>query len=270
MKYSSTISAMKKLILLLLTLATLTTPSPAVASPWVEVSSDGNSYLVSGGAIFHERYEQDREKAASCRDCYWQVQRTCLDFDAQDRGPCPELLASCPSGMHIAEVQRVRSTTKPEWDAASWRFVSYTCIGKAGPVSTEEVIHTIESSIRVQVPALQVQTKPPKRTLVNLPTTITQLSPSKIRFRNLHVSGVAVQLWAESALHTKCAACFETPDGLRLKKSGRFPLQVDVTWSAWYTALGIRPIQVPDPQIRQRKTLWINVAQLTSRFWKVG
>lgn len=261
---------MKKLIALLVTFCIAGISSPATASQWVDVSSDGNSYLVSGGAIFHERFEQDREKAATCRDCYWQVQRTCLDFDVHDRGPCPELLASCPSGMHIAEVQRVRSATKPEWDAASWRFVSYTCIGKAGPVSSKEVIHQIESTINVQVPALQVQTKPPKRTLVNFPTTINQLSPSKIRFTNLQVSGISVKLWAESALRTTCQGCFETPVGLRMRSPGRFSIQVDVTWSAWYTALGVGPIQIPNPQIRQRKTLWINVAQLKSRFWKVG
>jgi hypothetical protein len=55
-----------------------------------------------------------------------------------------------------------------------------------------------------------------------------------------------------------------------MRSPGRFSIQVDVTWSAWYTALGVGPIQIPNPQIRQRKTLWINVAQLKSRFWKVG
>lgn len=261
---------MKKFFMSLLVLASLNVASPAEASPWVDVSSDGNAYLVSGGAIFHERYEDDREQAAACEDCFWKVDRTCTDFDAFDRGPCPELLASCPKDMHIAEVRRARGATKPEWDSSSWRYISHTCIGDSGPVSVNEVTHLIRSTIRVRVPALNVQTSPPKRTLINLPTKVRQLSESSIRYSNILVAGVPVKLWAESTLRTQCQACLETSKGLLLKRTGRVAIQVDVVWSAWYTALGIRPIKVQDPQIRQRKTLWIRVSELKSRFWKVG
>ena len=261
---------MKKLFILILVAVSLGLISPAYASPWVDVSSDGNSYLVTGGALFHARFDDNREEAASCSDCYWRVQRNCLDIDMYDRGPCPELLASCPNDMHIAEVHRSRGPLKPEWDSTAWKFTSHTCIGEAGPVSSGEVRDFIESALRVRVPALRVETTPPKRTLIHLPTRIKQLSASSIRFRDLEVAGIPVKLWAESTLQTKCNSCRQTPHGIILKKIGRVAVQVDATWSAWYTALGIRPIKVSEPQIRQRKTLWLTVSQLKARFWKVN
>lgn len=261
---------MKISVTILLLLASLSVSNSAHATSWVDVSSDGNSYLVSGGALFHERFEDDREKAATCTDCYWQVQRTCLDFDPFDRGPCPELLASCPKGMTIAEVEFAKGSTKPTWDSSSWKFVSHTCIGPLGPISSKEVIHKIQSSLKVRVPALRVETSPPKRTLINLPIRVKQLSASKIRYSNLEVAGIPVRLWAESTLQIRCQPCRELPEGLIAKRSGRIAIEVEARWSAWYSALGISPIKVGDPQIRQRKTLWISAAQLKSRFWKVG
>jgi len=261
---------MKISVTILLLLASLSISNSAQATSWVDVSSDGNSYLVSGGALFHERFEDDREKAATCTDCYWQVQRTCLDFDPFDRGPCPELLASCPKGMTIAEVEFAKGSTKPTWNSTAWKFVSHTCIGPLGPISSEEVIHKIQSSLKVRVPPLRVETSPPKRTLINLPIRVKQLSASKIRYSNLEVAGIPVKLWAESTLQIRCQPCRELPEGLIAKRSGRIAIEVEARWSAWYTALGISPIKVGDPQIRQRKTLWISAAQLKSRFWKVG
>jgi hypothetical protein len=261
---------MKIHISILLLLTSFLVPNSAEATSWVDVSSDGNSYLVSGGAIFHERFEDEREKAATCTDCFWQVQRTCLDFDPFDRGPCPELLASCPKNMTIAEVQFAKGAAKPAWDSSTWKFVSHTCIGPLGPISSREVIHKIQSSLKVRVPSLKVETSPPKRTLVNLPMKVKQLSASKIRYSNLEVAGIPVKLWAESALVTRCQHCREVPEGLVAKRSGRIAIEVEARWSAWYTALGISPIKVGDPQVRQRKTLWISVSELKSRFWKVG
>lgn len=261
---------MKISVTILLLLASLSVSNSAHATSWVDVSSDGNSYLVSGGALFHERFEDDREKAATCTDCYWQVQRTCLDFDPFDRGPCPELLASCPKGMTIAEVEFAKGSIKPTWDSTAWKFVSHTCIGPLGPISSKEVIHKIQSSLKVRVPTLRVETSPPKRTLINLPMRVKQLSASKIRYSNLEVAGIPVKLWAESTLQIRCQPCRELPEGLIAKRSGRIAIEVEARWSAWYTALGISPIKVGDPQIRQRKTLWISAAQLKSRFWKVG
>jgi hypothetical protein len=261
---------MKKFLVLFAIGCTLLLQSPAQASPWVEVSSDGDSYLVSGGALFHSRFEDDREEAATCTDCFWQVRRTCTNFDAFDRGPCPELLASCPNDMQIAEVERATSTTRPDWDSKKWKFISYTCIFESGPVSTREVTETIKQTVRLKVPALRVESVPPKRTLVHLPTRIRQISASEIRYSNIEVAGVKVKLWATSALHPTCGSCLRRGSSFSIQQTGRVAIQVDATWSAWYTALGIRPLKVPDPQIRQRKTLWIQVSELKSRFWKIG
>ena len=253
--------------ILLFSTLLLVIPVPAHAA-WVDVSTDGNTYHVSGGVIFHERFQGDRTSTAVCVRCYWTITRVCLSYDPADPGQCPDLMSSCPLSMQVAEVREAIADSRPPAESALWKFRGYTCIGKAGPLSFYETQQHLEGAWQSRVPDLQVSTLPPRSTLVNLPTRLVFESTDRLLVSRDVVKGMQVTLRATAHRLAVCATapCSTVSSNLfRFGSVAHHALNVTATWSATFDALGLVDLPVTDHPIVQERQVDLAVYSFTRR-----
>lgn len=224
-------------------------PSPANATN-VEVLPQKDAYLITGGAIHHSNFTKDREEAATCENCFWKVVTICKSWLDTSHGSCPWLRLQCPVDMQLVEVFRANALARPAYASAEWYFVSYSCIGDAGPISSEDIANSLSQSWLVKVPQLQIRFSPPNDAILWHPLKFEILSNSSF-VQTQTLLGTKVTLHASSFLDFQCNAianitsCLSVnSQKLKFKKVGIFQITATAKWDATYDALGIEGISV--------------------------
>jgi hypothetical protein len=238
-------------------------PSASAQDEWVEVENAINGYLVSGGALHHSSYEKDRVEAATCEGCFWQIRRICESWEDEYRGGCIAMRLRCPSDMQVVEVFRANAIARPNLESSKWTRTGYSCVGEDGPASTEQIADRILASKFIELPELEFATKPPNRTLVNLPTRVVFNSPSRITDKKIKVAGIDVSFRASANRSVSCSSCLLIDNRTVFwQKSGPVEISSTARWRATFDAFGLSEIPVDRTPITQRKLSQLNVFQL--------
>ena len=249
-------------VLVPLLIGLVLTLTPSAASAGVNVTVDGESYLVSGGTFHSEIYPGDREEAAHCIRCFWKVTGICQSWDEAHKS-CPYLRLKCPSTMRLAEVRRSDGITRPPTDSPLWQWQGYTCLSDGPPVSEREITQQLSSSWRVLVPTLEAATSPTLATLINFPSRVVGKSATTIPTMRNTVAGTQVTVRAIASAVTSCDAhCIVSPTYVRFVASGPHQLKTTVTWRGYYSVDGFAETEIGSLPIIQRKSLPISVYSL--------
>jgi hypothetical protein len=238
--------------------------SPAEASI-VDVSTDGETYLVDGAVIHHSRFENDRREAASCTTCHWRIHLICRSWSDTAHGACPSLSAGCPRDETVAEVFRADASSRPALDDPLWHQVGHTCVGDGGPASVVLIRQRLDEQWRIPVPRLRFVTRPPNRTLINLPTQIVYSSPSRTGELSASVAGISVHFRAVADRRIQCSPnCTSNAvaDLISFSAAGVGRISAVATWRATFDALGLTEIPVTDSPIVQQYALSLDVVRL--------
>lgn len=222
---------------------------------WVDSTSDGSGYVISGGFVASSTYERDRYEAATCANCYWRINPICETWDDENHGWCPYMVSRCESGTQIAEVFRANSLNRPSPASSLWRRTGYTCLGPAGPLATGEVLDLILGSKYLKVPPLEYTTQPPKKSLVNLPLTVQFTSAVVIPDRQIQVAGIQVTVRAAANRDIRCTnltSCRNlTAKSLIFLNPGQQTFRVQSRWYGTFDALGLRGVPLDESAIVQ-------------------
>lgn len=238
--------------------------APATAGT-VDVSADGQTYVVDGAVIHHSRFENDRREAATCSTCHWRIHLICRSWSDTAHGACPSLTAACPRDETVAEVFRADSPSRPAVDDPLWHQVGHTCIGDGGPASVIVIKQQLKDQWRIPLPRLRFVTTPPNRTLINLPTTISYESPARTGELSASVAGIAVSFRASATRRLSCTpACDSNALGTVVSFAAPAAawIAATATWTATFDALGLTDIPVTDAPIVQRYRRSIEVFRL--------
>lgn len=240
-------------------------PVESASAGTVDVSADGETYIVDGAVIHHERFENDRTEAARCTTCHWRIHLICRSWSDAAHGACPSLARGCPADQTVAEVLRADAATRPEATSNLWHLVGHTCIGDGGPASVTVIQQELRQRWRIPVPALRFQTSPPKTTLLNLETLLNFQSPVSLPDRTQVLVGIPVTFRAHSHRRISCSPSCRV-DGLRQSLVPNVAGEITVTayaqWTATFDALGLRGLPATQNPIVQRRTLKLRVSRL--------
>lgn len=255
---------MQKTFLISLTLAVaIALQISPVSAATVDVSADGETYIVDGAVIHHDRFENDRREAATCRTCHWQIHLICRSWSDTSHGACPSLSASCPRTQTVAEVLRADAVVRPPLTSLLWHMVGHTCIGEGGPASVIEIEEELEERWRIPLPPFGFVTRPPQRSLVNLPTQVIFQSGTTSVEQNASVVGIPVTFRAFSTRKISCTPlCLLSGTTLAFTTPGTTTIRGSATWRASFDALGLTDIPVEKDPIIQRASQTIEVLRL--------
>lgn len=243
----------------------LSPTAPVIATSWVDVSADEDTYFVRGGVVHHSTYEDDRTEAATCENCHWRLEVLCQTFLVGSQGACPGLRARCGASSRPVAVYRANASSRPPTSSSLWHRTGYSCVGPGGPISTGEINSKLTGDWQVKVPTLTAVTVPPTNTLVNLPTLVKLTSPGRLIVSKPVVAGVEVTLYAVASRSVSClgASC-ELPSArtLRFGDTGMATVTVKATWRGKYDANGLTGIPISDDPIVQSKKYQLQVYSL--------
>lgn len=258
---------MRKLLLpFVIAVVCLALPTPAHAA-WVSVTPDGESYLVTAGALFTDNYGGDRKEAATCSTCFWWVHRICASWDDANHGWCPWMLLQCPRDQQLAEVFRADANAFPPLDSPLWHRTGYTCIGDPDLLSARQVTTEVSDSWRMLIPPMGYRISPPGQTLVNLETIVEFSSPSYVTDARLLAGGIEARLYvtANRSVNCRTAGCRKlTATSVLFDRGGTGVLRIRSTWTASYDALGISGLPVSG-SVTQQRDEQLRVWELWSR-----
>ena len=245
----------------------LNAPNIAHASDeWVTTEPSINGYLVRGGAIHHSSYEKDRTEAASCDNCFWQINAICESWEDETRGWCPSMRLRCPADLQIVEVFRANAKSQPPLQSGLWRRTGYSCIGTEGPAATGQIINRISARQFISLPALKFQTFPPVKTLVNLPTRVVFQSPNQLPDRKIQVAGIDVTFRAAASRSISCTGCSRISNRtVYWQRPGIVQITGTAVWQASFDALGIKGIPITQPYPNQKVESTLSVFQLNRK-----
>jgi hypothetical protein len=251
----------------LICVASMISLSPSHAGT-VDVSADGQTYVVDGGVIHHSRYDKDRTEASTCEDCHWRINVLCLSWDDSFHGWCPTMLLNCPRDQRFAEVFRADALTRPSSGSSLWHRTGYTCLTDGGPASTRRIRDSINQQWRINVPPLNVTTLPPNTTLVNLPTKVTYLTAATTGNMSMKVAGIPVTFRARATRSYLCKPTWlcsyslSSANSISFKRVGSITVYATAVWTATYDALGLTNLPVTDPNIVQSDSATLTVTSL--------
>lgn len=254
-------------LIALITISSSLLSSTAMADT-VDVSTDGQTYIVDGGVIHHSRYDKDRTEASTCDTCHWRINVICRSWDDSFHGWCPSMLLNCPRDERLAEVFRADAITRPASSSPLWHRTGYTCLSDGGPASTVRIREAINQSWKIKVPALNFVTSPPRNTIVNLPTKVIYTSNGTIGRFSITVAGIPVSFRAKAARSFLCkpmwlcAYSTETASAIEFLRIGEVTLYATARWSATYDALGLTNLPVEDDPIVQQDSVTLLVTSL--------
>lgn len=253
----------KSRVLIISLLITLTGIASAPANASVTVSADHETYIVDGGVIHHERFENDRREAATCTTCHWKIHLICKSWSDASHGACPSLSASCPREETVAEVLRADAKERPESSSTLWHLVGHTCVGDGGPASVVDIEHEIHDRWKIPLPTFDFRTRPPFRTLINLPTAVVFASPATTGELKATVAGISVAFRSSAVRRIACTpTCTINASELVFAAPGKASINATAMWTASFDALGLKDIPVSDDPIFQRATHSIEVLRL--------
>lgn len=257
----------KLLATLALTCAFALSPIDVMADT-VDVSADGQTYVVDGGVIHHSRYDKDRVEASTCETCHWRISVMCRSWDDAVHGWCPSMLVQCPRDERLAEVFRADSLTRPPSTSTLWHRTGYTCLGDGGPASTVRIREAIRESWRIEVPHFVVTTSPPTNTIVNFPTRVNFQSSATTGQLTRSVAGIPVTFRA-TALRSYvckpvwlCAYSTSALGSIHFLRIGEITLYATARWNATYDALGLSGLPVTDDPVIQQAITTVQVTSL--------
>jgi hypothetical protein len=226
--------------------------SPAYATS-IEVLPQVDSYLIKGGVIHHSNFTKDRDEAATCSNCFWKIREICKSWQDSSHGSCPWLRLQCPNNMQLVEVYRANANSRPPYISNIWYFVSFSCIGQAGPISTIDISTTLSNIWVVDVPKLRIKFLPPNDAILWQPIKYQILSKQTIE-KVTEVFENQVTIRAKSFLEFSCMqsigsnSCLSQKfNSIKFKEIGSKLLLTKSTWSATFDALGIFGIPVDGP-----------------------
>ena len=235
--------------------------SPSDAS--VTVSADHETYIVDGAVVHHERFENDRREAATCTTCHWHIHLICKSWSDTAHGACPSLSASCPREQTVAEVMRADAKLRPEASSTLWHLVGHTCIGDGGPASVIDIEDELHDRWRIPLPIFGFRTRPPFRTLINLPTSVVFSASATTGEMKATVAGISVAFRSTAVRRIVCTpACAIDNSSLVFGIPGNTSINATAVWTASFDALGLKDIPVSDDPIIQRATQTIEVLRL--------
>lgn len=240
-------------------------PADSASAGTVDVSADGETYLVDGAVIHHSRFENDRTEAATCTTCHWRIHLICRTWSDTAHGACPSLARGCPASESVAEVERAEALQRPPADSNLWHLVGHSCIGDGGPASVILIRQQLRQRWRIPIPPLRVTTSPPNTTLKNLPTQIEFLSPQSLPDKTQILVGIPVTFRATSQRHVMCNPNCQVD---QMQKSfvsvvpGHHVLTVTAGWTATYDALGLTNLPTNLRPIVQRRSLSLDVVEI--------
>ena len=241
--------------------------SPSYADT-VDVSADGQTYVVDGGVIHHSRYDKDRTEASTCENCHWRINVLCLSWDDSFHGWCPTMLLNCPRDQRFAEVFRADAINRPASGSSLWHRTGYTCLTDGGPASTRQIREMITHRWRINVPQLNVTTLPPNNTLVNLPVKVTYTTAATTGNLTAKVAGIPVTFRARATRSYLCKPTWlctysaSNLNSISFRRIGAITLYATAVWTATYDALGLTNLPVSDPNVVQSDSVTVNVISL--------
>ncbi len=178
------------------------------------------------------------------------------------------MLLNCPRDQRFAEVFRADAITRPSSANPLWHRTGYTCLTPGGPASTRRIRDTINQQWRINVPALNFTTSPPKTTLVNLPTKVNYLSAATTGNLSMKVAGIPVTFRARATRSYLCKPSWlcsyslTNANTISFRRVGSITLYATAVWSATYDALGLTNLPVSDPDIVQSDAATLIVTSL--------
>jgi len=244
----------------------LTSSSTMAAT--VDVSTDGQTYIVDGGVIHHSRYDKDRTEASACDTCHWRINVICRSWDDASHGWCPSMLLNCPRDQRLAEVFRADAKVRPSSTSPLWHRTGYTCLTDGGPASSVRIREAINQSWRIKVPALNFTTSPPRNTIVNLATKVTYTSSGTTGKISITVAGIPVTFRAKAVRSYLCKPLWlcsystESASALHFLRVGEITIYATARWTATYDALGLTDLPVEDDPIVQQDSATLTVTSL--------
>jgi hypothetical protein len=216
----------------------------------IEVVSNHDGYLVSGGIVNYENYIKDRTEAANCENCFWKIHEICKSWDDSNHRSCPWLRLQCPADMQLVEVFRFNGLNRPSYFSDDWYFVGYSCIGDAGPISSLQIATTLLDQWLIRVPKLQIKYFPPDDAILRQPIKYLVTSTQSISFTK-YVAGVKASLSSSSNLSFNCvnqndkSNCASFSNGeLKFVKTGLNNLTAKSIWNATFEVNGIPGIEI--------------------------
>ncbi len=247
--------------------------APEASAGTVDVSADGNTYLVDGAVIHHQRFENDRTEAARCTTCHWRIHLICRTWSDTAHGACPSLARDCPADETVAEVERAEASQRPEATSQLWHLVGHTCIGDDGPASVTVIEQELRKRWRIPVPRLTFTTSPPRNTLLNLETFVQMTAATRIPDKTQILVGIPVTFRASSQRHITCTPACEfnsVRQSFFPHVSGSSTVTVVAQWTASYDALGLKNLPVSSAPIVQRRSQPLQVVRLHRTFLSIN
>lgn len=222
----------------------------SISATSIEVISNKDAYLVTGGIVNYVNYNKDRTEAANCENCFWKIHAICKSWDDANHRSCPWLRLQCPADMQLVEVFRFNGVNRPAYFSNDWYFVGYSCIGESGPISSVQIAYTIREQWLVKVPKLQIKYMPPNDAILRQSINYQVTSVSSISFTK-NVSGVPTTLSSASRLSFDCVdqndkhRCATYLDGeLKFVKPGLNEITATSIWDATFEVEGVSGIQI--------------------------